>query len=66
MENFFANFGDLLSVWVEPVLAVIGGFAVVATVTPNKVDDRILQILMDLVNFLGANFGKAKNDPTNQ
>jgi len=43
------------------VTSVIGTFAVIATLTPNKVDNRIAQILMDLVNFLGGNLGKAKN-----
>ena len=38
-----------------------GGFAVVASLTPNKSDDRIVQMILDMVNFLGANFGKAKN-----
>jgi hypothetical protein len=42
-------------------LAVVGAFAAIATLTPNKVDDRIGQFLMDVINFLGANFGRAKN-----
>lgn len=41
---------------------IVGGFAVIASMTPNKSDDRIVQIILDCVNFLGANFGKAKND----
>ena len=52
---------DQIVVWIPKVLAVIGAFATIATITPNKVDDKILQFLMDLVNFFGANFGKAKN-----
>ena len=43
-------------------LQVIGAFAAIATITPNKVDDKIAQFLLDVVNFLGANLGKAKND----
>ena len=34
-----------------------GGFAVIASMTPNKSDDRIVQMILDVVNFLGANFG---------
>ena len=41
---------------------IIGGFAVIASMTPNISDDRLVQIILDCVNFLGANFGKAKND----
>ena len=40
---------------------IVGGFAVIALMTPNKSDDRIVQTILDMVNFLGANFGKAKN-----
>ncbi len=46
------------------VLQVIGAFAVLATATKNKVDDKILQGLMNVVNFLGMNLGRAKNDPS--
>ena len=42
--------------------SIVGGFAVIASMTPNKSDDRIVQIILDVVNFLGANFNKAKND----
>ena len=40
---------------------IVGGFAVIASMTPNKSDDRIVQMMLDMVNFIGANFGKAKN-----
>lgn len=48
--------------WVE-VLSVVGAFAVIAAWTPNKSDDKIVQLILDAVNFLGQNFGKSKNDP---
>jgi len=44
------------------VAGIVGGFAVVASMTPNKSDDRIVQMILDVVNFLGANFGKASNN----
>jgi len=44
------------------VASIVGGFAVIASMTPNKSDDRIVQIILDIVNFLGANFGKASNN----
>ena len=43
------------------VLQIIGSFAVIATFTPNRVDDKIVQVIMDVVNFLGGNLGKSKN-----
>ncbi len=50
-------------VWqnVALLLQVVGAFAILATRTPNKVDDKIMQVVMDVVNFAGMNTGKAKN-----
>ena len=64
METFtFQTIVDLVAAWLPKILIFIGVFSTIATMTPNKVDDKILQFLMDLVNFLGGNLGKAKNDP---
>jgi len=46
------------------IVSVVGVFSLIATVTPNKTDDKIGQFVLDAINFLGANFGKAKNDPS--
>ena len=53
--------GNYVSI-LSAVASIVGGFAVIASLTPNKSDDRIVQMILDVVNFLGANFGKAKND----
>ena len=45
------------------VTSIVGGFALLAALTPNKSDDSIIQMILKAINFLGANFGKAKNDP---
>jgi hypothetical protein len=52
---------DFLNQWIPTVVSVVGSFAVIATITPNKVDDKIAQFILDLVNFLGGNLGRAKN-----
>ena len=52
------NYVSILSA----VASIVGGFPVIASLTPNKSDDRIVQMILDVVNFLGANFGKAKNN----
>ena len=56
---FAVNGGTVLSA----VLQIVGAFALIATLTPNKVDNKIAQVLMDLINFIGANVNKAKNNP---
>ena len=40
---------------------VVGGFAILAALTPNKSDDAIVQHLLRVVNFLGGNVGRATN-----
>ena len=42
--------------------SVVGAFAILATMTPNPQDDKIVSKLYSLINFLGANFGQSKND----
>jgi len=43
------------------VTSAVGLFAVIATMTPNKTDNKIVDFLMKAINLFGANFGKAKN-----
>ena len=47
----------------EGLLMVVGGFAVLATLTANQADDKVVSWMLKVINFLGANWGKAKNDP---
>ena len=61
--TIFQSISEWITSWVPLVLQVVGAFAAVATITPNKTDDKIVQFLLDLVNFLGGNLGKAKNEP---
>ena len=61
--TIFETISEFLVKWVPIIVSVVGSFAVIATMTPNKVDDKIIQFILDLVNFLGANFGKAENKP---
>jgi len=43
------------------ILEIIGVFALMATMTPNKADDKIIQVVLDAVNTFGLNVGRAKN-----
>ena len=43
------------------LLEIVGAFAIVAQFTPNKTDDRIVQFVLDAVNSIGMNNGKARN-----
>jgi len=48
--------------WFAVATSIIGTAALIATLTPNKADDHIVQWLLDIVNFVGANVGKARNN----
>jgi len=63
MESITAIINSIVQ-YLPIAVSVIGSFALIATLTPNKTDDKIVQLLLDVVNFLGANVGKAANKPT--
>ena len=48
--------------WLAAATSVVGSAAIVATLTPNKSDDKIVQKALSIINFIGANVGKAKNN----
>tara|TARA_Y100000817_G_scaffold205588_1_gene161142 strand:+ start:1542 stop:1727 length:186 start_codon:yes stop_codon:yes gene_type:complete len=60
MELLTGNMGQI----VEILTQVVGVAALVATLTPNESDDKIVGFVLKVVNVLGANVGKASNDPS--
>ena len=62
--TIFVTISEIITKYAPIALAVCGAFAALATLTPNKSDDRIVQLILDCINFFGGNIGKAKNDPT--
>ena len=42
-------------------LAVFGGFSILATITPNESDNKKVQAILSIINGLGMNILKAKN-----
>jgi len=59
--GLFGQGGNLITQYADVALSVVGTFALIASRTPNTVDDKISQFFMDVINFLGANLGAAKN-----
>jgi hypothetical protein len=60
-QTIYSSLSTIITEWIPVALAVVGAFALIATKTPNKVDNKIAQFLVVAINFLGANFGNAKN-----
>lgn len=42
---------------------VVGAFAMIAAMTANQTDDKIVNAILKVINIAGMNFGTAKNDP---
>lgn len=57
MDFFTENWTEILSA----VTSIVGGFAIIATLTPNQADNKIIDAVMQLINTMGGNFGNAKN-----
>ena len=47
---------------IQFITSIVGSFAIIATATPNTTDNKIADFLLKIINFFGANFGKAKNE----
>ena len=62
--TIFQTISDFIIQWLPIVTSIVGSFALIATMTPNSTDDSIIQGILKGINFLGANFGKSKNDTT--
>ena len=51
---------NIMQYW--PIVAgVISPCAAISAATPSKSDDRIMQIILDIINKLGLNVFRAKN-----
>ena len=49
--------------WLPVVFQVVGAFAMIAAMTANETDDKVVNAILKVINFLGMNIGTAKNDP---
>lgn len=58
MFDFIVNNWETI---VSAITSVIAAAAAVAAVTPSKTDDAVVQKVLDVVNVIGLNVGKAKN-----
>lgn len=57
MDWFNSNFDNILQIALE----VVGIFSIVATMTPNDSDNKVVEFVLKIINAVGGNFGKAKN-----
>lgn len=46
---------------IEALLQLVGGAAILASMIGNQSANRYIKVILNLLNFLAANFGKARN-----
>lgn len=59
------DFLDNLSAWVVAVTMVVTAATAITSLTPTKVDDKIINVVLKVLNFLAGNFFKNKNADDN-
>jgi len=47
--------------WLVAITTLVTACAGVAALTPTKSDDKIIGMILNVINVVGLNFGKAKN-----
>ena len=52
---------DVIQQYAVIITTVVTLAASVSAITPNQVDNKIIQFIVDLLNVLGLNIGTAKN-----
>jgi amino acid permease len=45
----------------EIAAQIVGAFAILATMTKNDADNKIVAWLLKIINIFGANLGRARN-----
>ncbi len=61
MMDFVSNLFTDLPVWIVAITGVVTAATAVTAITPTTVDDKILNSILKVLNFLAGNFGKNKN-----
>jgi hypothetical protein len=58
MEWITGTISWIFANW-DALFQIVGVAATIATLTPNKSDDKFVQMGLDAINSIGMNFGKA-------
>ena len=60
MENFLLLI-EKMPVWLSAITAVVVAANGITVLTPTKADNKALDVILKVLNFLSMNFGKNKN-----
>lgn len=59
--NTIILFFDELPPWLNAITGVITAATAITILTPTKTDDKIVDTILGVLNFLAGNFGKNTN-----
>ena len=57
MVEFLESFPS----WITAILTVVTAATAITALTPTKSDDKVLDIVLRILNFVAGNVGKNKN-----
>jgi len=60
METFFAFF-DALPGWLNAITALVTAATAVTALTPTQADDKVVAVVLRVLNTIAGNFGKNRN-----
>lgn len=60
LQSFLSFYSDLPP-WVNAITGIVTAATALTALTPTKSDDKILDGILKLLNFLAGNIGKNKN-----
>ena len=60
LDKLISLFG-MLPDWLVAITSVVTAATAVTALTPSKADDRVLNAILKVLNFLAGNIGKNKN-----
>lgn len=55
------EFLEAFPAWLIAITTVVTAATAITALTPTKTDDKVLQVVLDVLNLLAGNVGKNKN-----
>jgi hypothetical protein len=60
MDAFFAFF-DALPAWINAITALVTAATAITALTPSTADDRLVNMVLRVLNTIAGNFGRNRN-----
>ena len=59
--EFIMSALESFPIWLQAIMALVTGATAITALTPTTVDDRAINWLLKILNFMAGNFGKNRN-----